>query len=69
MRPLASGAPGVGGITPKANLTAVLVDYPPSGPAAILTRGWPGTQLSMDLLHSHATLPIAGGEQALRQAI
>lgn len=110
---------------PKANLTAVLVDYPPSGPATILTRGWldpenrysagvsvpvvpgqfydlhfdmqpkdsvvvaghrigvmilssdneatirpaPGTQLSMDLAHSHATLPIAGGEQALRQAI
>jgi len=25
---------------PKANLTAVLVDYPPSGPATILTRGW-----------------------------
>ena len=109
---------------PKANLTAVLVDYPPSGPATILTRGWldpanrysasvsapvvpgqfydlhfgmqpkdsvvvaghrigvmilssdneatirpaPGTRLSMDLLHSHATLPIVGGEQALRPA-
>jgi predicted acyl esterase len=25
---------------PRANLTAVLVDYPPSGPATILTRGW-----------------------------
>jgi predicted acyl esterase len=100
-----------------ANLTAVLVDYPPTGPATILTRGWqdpenrtsdsrtqaikpgkfysydvdmqpkdsvvvaghrigvmilssdqeatirpaPGTQLTMDLAHSSATLPVSGG--------
>jgi hypothetical protein len=44
---------------PHANLTAVLVDYPPTGPATILTRGWLDPENRLSLSRS---LPVRPGK-------
>jgi len=44
---------------PKANLTAVLLDYPTSGPATILTRGWLDPQ---NRYTPSASVPIKPGQ-------